>query len=52
MVPKAIEEITRLLPERTHTFTGSDSAAPKLRFWGLGLLGSFVYGGAESEAAL
>ena len=28
MVPKAIEDITRLLPERVHTFTGSDYPLP------------------------
>ena len=28
MIPQAIEQITKLLPERMHTFTGSDYPLP------------------------
>ena len=31
MLPMAIEEITRLLPERAHAFTGSDYPLPVAR---------------------
>lgn len=51
-IAAAIEALSQLRDQQVTLARAWASAAPKLGFWGLGLLAGFVYGGAEGAAAL